>query len=312
MSSTKLANIDKRGLVKSFVPEEKALARGNLAGSALIFPNNTISFELFPTNIQGDWSNIFRFAFNSTDIGIGDRAPGVWFTPGNLKLHWRYSTDTDPNWGHDAVDPPLIKNKWTKVDLVFKDGVATVFLDGHFAAEKSSNPATRSWISPGGTFHQVWISDPFYNPAAGLIRNLTVRTPLSPGRTVAIFSPVANRFLSYTDEGKGFLSEIVTDKNLNPNNVAEKGGVALKFSIEDAGNDQLFLHHVQTKHYLRITDRLEVDTNMQSMQLNKSDSGYSWERFMITDLQDEYVSISTNNRYLAVTGHIGGTITARI
>ena len=58
-----------------------------------------ISFELFPTNIQGDWSNIFRFAFNSTDIGIGDRAPGVWFTPGNLKLHWRYSTDTDPNWG---------------------------------------------------------------------------------------------------------------------------------------------------------------------------------------------------------------------
>ena len=43
MSSTKLANIDKRGLVKSFVPEEKALARGNLAGSALIFPNNTVT-----------------------------------------------------------------------------------------------------------------------------------------------------------------------------------------------------------------------------------------------------------------------------
>ena len=220
------------------------------------------------------------------------------------------------------------------MDLVVKDGVSTAFLDGHFAAEKSSNPATRSWISPEGTFHQVWISEQFSIPASELIRNLTVRTPLSPGRTVVIFSPVANRFLSYTDQRKGFLSEIVTDKNLNPNNVAENGGVALKFAIEDAGNDQLFLHHVQTKHYLRITDRLEVDTNMQTVQMNKSDCGFSWERFLITDLQDGnlfipmywvsikaliyvlicfvgYVSISTNNRYLAVTGPTNSTITAQ-
>eukprot|EP01037_Dinobryon_pediforme_P020430 gene20430-21052_t len=309
MSSTKLATIDKRGLVKSFVPEEKALVRGNLAGSALIFPNNTISFEFFPTNIEGDWRNIFRFAFGSTDAEIGDRAPALWFNPGNLKLSWRYSTDVDRDWGIVVVEPPLIKNNWTKVDLVVQDGVATAFLDGHFAAERSSNPATRSWISPGGTFHQVWISEQFSIPASGLIRNLTVRTPLSPGRTVVIFSPVANRFLSYTDERKGFLSEIVADKNLNPNNVAKKGGVALKFAIEDAGNDQLFLHHVQSKHYLRITDRLEVDTNMQSVKLNKSDCGFSWERFLITDLQDEYVSISTNNRYLAVTGPTNSTIT---
>ena len=233
----------------------------------------------------------------------------MWFNPGNLKLLWIYSTDNEGNWGEakhfiltdsfnnfyctgiDVADPPLVKNKWNKVDLVVKDGVSTVFLDGHFVAERSSNPATRSWISPEGTFHQVWISDQFYSPASGLIRNLTVRTPLSPGRTVVIFSPVANRFLSYTDEGKGFLSEIVADKNLNPNNVAEKGGVALKFSIEDAGNDQLFLHHVQTKHYLRITDKLEVDTNVQCVQLNKNDSGYSWERFMITDLQDGNILI---------------------
>ena len=188
--------------------------------------------------------------------------------------------------GHNVVEPALVKNKWTKVDHVVKDGVITIFLDGKFAAEQPSNPAALSWLVPGGTFHQLWTSDQFYSPASGLIRNLTVRTPLSPGRTIVIFSPVANRFLSYTDERKGFLSEIVADKNLNPNNVAEKGGVALKFSIEDAGNDQLFLHHVQTKHYLRITDRLEVDTNMQSVQLNKSDCGFSWERFLITDLQD--------------------------
>ena len=178
------------------------------------------------------------------------------------------------------------QNKWTKVDLVVKDGVATVFLDGKFAAEKSSNPATRSWMVPEGTLHQLWTSDQFYNPAYGLIRNLTVRTPLTAGRTVVIFSPVGNRFVAYSEERKGFLSEIVADKNLNLNNVAERGGIALKFSIEDAGNDQLFLHHVQSKHYLRITDKLEVDANVQWVQLNRNDSGYSWERFMITDLQD--------------------------
>ena len=43
MSSTKLTSIDKRGLVKSFIPEEKVLVRGNLSGSALIFPNNTVT-----------------------------------------------------------------------------------------------------------------------------------------------------------------------------------------------------------------------------------------------------------------------------
>ena len=189
------------------------------------------------------------------------------------------------------MEPSLVQFKWNKVDLVLQDGVATAFLDGQVGTEKSSKSAKRSWISQGGTFHLLWISDRFYYPASGLIRNLTVRTPLSSGRTVVIFSPVGNRFVGYSDERKGFLSEIVADKNLNPNNVAEKGGVALKFSIEDAGNDQLFLHHVQSKHYLRITDRLEVDTNMQNVQLNKSDCGFSWERFLITDLQDGNIFI---------------------
>ena len=203
------------------------------------------------------------------------------------------------------MEPALVKNKWTKVDLVVQGGVATVFLDGHCAAEKTPNFSARSWI--WGTFHQVWISDQYFNPASGLIRNLTVRTPLSLGRTVVIFSPVGNRFLSYSDERKGFLSEIVTDKNLNPNTVAEKGGVALKLAIEDAGNDQLFLHHVQSKHYLRITITNLQDGNLLMQRVLRPKNAFANALFCIVG----YVSISTNNRYLAVIGHIGGTITAQ-
>ena len=61
MSSAKFVNIDKRGLVKSFVPEEKTLVRGNLAGSVLIFPNNTVTpFTNININYEENVTKLYR------------------------------------------------------------------------------------------------------------------------------------------------------------------------------------------------------------------------------------------------------------
>ena len=37
-----LANIDKRGLVKDFGSDEETLKRGNVKGTATIYPNHTV------------------------------------------------------------------------------------------------------------------------------------------------------------------------------------------------------------------------------------------------------------------------------
>jgi len=288
-----LTNIDKRGLVKSFGSDEEVIKRGNVKGTATIYPNHTISFEIYPicTNVE-EYMNILRFTVTEKDCTTqGDRSPSVWFYPNTLNLHVVYGRDGDGhdnfNYGFEKVTTALTKFQWSKIDLVVQnqsakdDMVLLVFINGQFAMEQSLQ-GFRSWIKPEGTVHQVWASDNFYNPASAMIRNLAVYTPLV-GRTIAIYADNAQSFL-FVDDGNITQWRSKSDTPANVSQIAFDG---IKFKVVDAGGGYVALWNVYRKRFLGINTSGTVECVKVSPAGDSSDvfdQKCTWEKFSITEI----------------------------
>mmetsp|Transcript_5738 Transcript_5738/g.8072 ORF Transcript_5738/g.8072 Transcript_5738/m.8072 type:complete len:337 (+) Transcript_5738:929-1939(+) len=279
-----LTNIDKRGLVKSFGSGEEALKRGNAKGTAIIYPNHTISFEIYPTGTINEWSTILRFNTNEENcVKHGDRSPLLHFHANTLNLCIKYGKDGagEFNYGIEKVPTALTKFQWSKIDLVVQnqgakdESVIVVFINGQFAVEQSLG--FRSWVKPEGTVHEVWASENFYPPAPGVIRNLAVYTPLV-GRTVAIYANTAKSFL--------FVHESHVDQwrtNVTPADVSQCTLDGIKFKVVDAGGGYVALWNLATKRFLRITDNGTVDCTVVSADAVYNNPGWVCEKFSITE-----------------------------
>mmetsp|Transcript_23012 Transcript_23012/g.33044 ORF Transcript_23012/g.33044 Transcript_23012/m.33044 type:complete len:344 (+) Transcript_23012:2437-3468(+) len=287
-----LTNIDKRGLVKSFGSGEEILKRGNAKGTVTIYPNHTISFEIYPTGTVNDWSNVLRFNTNEENCTTqGDRSPGLWFYANTLKLYPRYGKDGDGiqnfDWGISDMTTQLTKFQWNKIDLVVQnqsakdDMVLLVFINGQFAMEQSLQ-GFRSWIKPEGTVHEVWTSDNFYTPALAVIRNLAVYTPLV-GRTIAIYADTAQSFL-FVDDGNITQWRSKSDTPANVSQIAFDG---IKFKVVDAGGGYVALWNVYRKRFLGINTSGTVECVKVSPAGDSSDvfdQKCTWEKFSITEI----------------------------
>jgi len=283
-----LTNIDRRGLVRSFGSEEEALKRGNVKGTATIYPNHTISFEIYPTGTINEWSTILRFNTNEENcVKHGDRSPLLHFHANTLNLCIKYGKDGagEFNYGIEKVPTALTKFQWSKIDLVVQnqgakdESVIVVFINGQFAVEQSLG--FRSWVKPEGTVHEVWASENFYPPAPGVIRNLAVYTPLV-GRTVAIYANTAKSFL--------FVHESHVDQwrtNVTPADVSQCTLDGIKFKVVDAGGGYVALWNVYRKRFLGINTSGTVECVKVSPAGDSSDvfdQKCTWEKFSITEI----------------------------
>jgi len=287
-----LTNIDRRGLVRSFGSEEEALKRGNVKGTATIYPNHTISFEIYPTGTINEWSTILRFNTNEENcVKHGDRSPLLHFHANTLNLCIKYGKDGagEFNYGIEKVPTALTKFQWSKIDLVVQnqgakdESVIVVFINGQFAVEQSLG--FRSWVKPEGTVHEVWTSDNFCPPASAVIRNLAVYTPLM-GRTIAFYNDVAQSFLfAFEDDtGKNFAKvNQWRTKSVTPANISQFAFDAIKFKVVDAGGGYVALWNLATKRFLRITDNGTVDCTVVSADAVYNNPGWVCEKFSITE-----------------------------
>ncbi len=147
--------------------------------------NYELTFLLKPTGIQPSWSNILRFArtFHGNTVDVpqeccmhGVRAIGIWFWPGNTRLHIRVSHERSGNWGiHDTPDLQInttykiiIRAQGPNVYIgIFDVNKNTPFYElYHNTAEFGSR--YEGWVS-------VWGGDGWFMPAKGVISELCLK-----------------------------------------------------------------------------------------------------------------------------------------
>ena len=135
-----------------------------------------VSFEVLPTSFQSGWANIIHMSIGNDHGRYGDRTPGVWFQPSSSsattkKLTIYSAVNGYPNYRYDSTKMfPL--NTWirVKIEQADENGKATfrVYLDDEEVHEMI-NTQPRDFDNV-----KVYVSDPWYPPQAGKIRNLLI------------------------------------------------------------------------------------------------------------------------------------------
>lgn len=128
-----------------------------------------LSFNIKPRSFRSDWASIIHFYGNDVADGTtGSRTPGIWFWPGNTRLHVRIGDYNSPsgdnwNWGIDTDPIPLGQISSFRLECNGKNITLTV------------NSNVYNVIQPGkrwtGQSH-VYAGDRGYQPADAIIDNL--------------------------------------------------------------------------------------------------------------------------------------------
>ena len=132
----------------------------------------TVSFTLTPEyDTVESWSSIVHFTATGNDCcSYGDRAPAVWFYPGQHRLH---IIDGQPSVGNDecVIRDELQPNRPYAIRIAVHERSVAVSIDG---VQKCQEPRTeRQKLS---NVH-VYASDPWYEPAHATIADLTMTSP---------------------------------------------------------------------------------------------------------------------------------------
>jgi len=154
------------GVITMF-PEATELTAGDPIAVLNLPLDFSVQFSINPTASVGGWGNIIHFTTGGNCCGYGQRIPGVWFYPGNLRLHIRDGHGGDGNAGCDP-DEQLPTNEWTTVRLDMTAGGMEVF----YNAVSKCSAAGRDRTNFSGI--QVYAADPWHDTAAASIRQLTV------------------------------------------------------------------------------------------------------------------------------------------
>ena len=105
-------------LILNFILGTITVSRNNLLKVIpVVHKDWSLSVEINPSGIIGDWASIIRVGPGVVDfVAYGDRAPAIFFYPGTTRLHVTNSVNGLINYSND---PPthLPINKWTKLDV---------------------------------------------------------------------------------------------------------------------------------------------------------------------------------------------------
>ena len=135
---------------------------------ALIPKVYTVEFSVKPTGFARGYRSVLHFTTGGDHGKLGNRIPGVWLY--SNRLHICGSVNGKSNYCVNSK--PLQKNKWANVRIVnSKVGSTywyTVYVNGK-QITKSKNPTARVYKNV-----KIYVSDPWYVPAQGFIRQLKV------------------------------------------------------------------------------------------------------------------------------------------
>jgi hypothetical protein len=174
-------NIQSNPILCPPLPMNPRIQKGNKIGKITGTTRNYIlTFDITPLGTTGGWGSILHFTYTDKDCcSPGDRAPGIWFGPGNTRLHIRMGDTTDGNWGIDTDSLPM--NVTSKVQIRCIDNNPKITVG---SAETYESPESwRFWPSydavqpgqrpdPAGRPLIIYAGDPWYEPAKATIANL--------------------------------------------------------------------------------------------------------------------------------------------
>lgn len=138
-----------------------------------------LSFDVKPLGRVGNWGSILRFSEKPYENY--PRLPGIWFTPGDLRLHVKQSTRRRANVGPSATRP-LALGQWNSVVVELSRthreasaaGTLRVWINGDLVAENEDRGAGRDdGPYPGGLRHlYMGTRQRKYDIANALVRNV--------------------------------------------------------------------------------------------------------------------------------------------
>jgi len=140
------------------------LSQGKLVGSVVSPPTDyRLKFFIKITrSMSSSYSNVIHFTTGG-DYGDGYRVPAIWVRRDN-RLHVAFGDIADHNhvWDSNALELGVE----TEVELVVVGRKAELFLDGVLFAVR--NIRARTQLDEV----KVYLSDPWYNPAAAVVRDI--------------------------------------------------------------------------------------------------------------------------------------------
>jgi hypothetical protein len=145
-------------LPPSFTP-----LRNRNMGRIQMTTNFILSFTITPNGFVGAWANLMHFNATGWDYGWGGRAPGIWFWPNSTRFHVRICDTKDHNWGIDSSENIPLRSKST-FRLECRDREVTLTVNSKMF--RATQPTSR-YSGP----LTVWMSNPWYPAANGLIEN---------------------------------------------------------------------------------------------------------------------------------------------
>ena len=160
-----------------------------------------MKFQVFPKHFQRGWTNVIHLTTGGNCCGNGQRIPAVWFHSSSTRatVNRMHICSSINNRGNHCYNPRNIpRGKWTDVEISQRPEGAwyryEVKINGKVVAS-TINRAAREFRNV-----KVYASDPWYNGAAGSIRNLA--TGASGGLETFSFAEGSADFTQLTYHGQ--------------------------------------------------------------------------------------------------------------
>ena len=154
----------------------------------------TVSFEVYPTSLYSNWTNVIHLTTGGNVENFGDRNPAVFFLPNKNNLHIASAIDNESNSIFDTACIPL--KQWSSIEisqqLVNQSYTYCIRVNESIVYSVVNNiPLELSNV-------KVYAGDPWYAAQNGFIRNLII-TSKSPtyGTNILCKSFKTLEFLKY-------------------------------------------------------------------------------------------------------------------
>ena len=155
------------GVITMF-PEARQIENGDPIAVINLPLDFSVQFDVTPAGSVGGWGNIIHFTADGGNCcGYGQRIPGIWFYPGNLRLHIRDGSSAN---GNDGCDPEeeLPVGETTNVRVQMTSAGVEVMYNGISKCTSDSRDRTNF----DGVM--VYSSDPWHTAADATIQMLQV------------------------------------------------------------------------------------------------------------------------------------------
>ena len=126
-------------------------------------------------SLSNDWHNIYHATISANNDGYGSRIPGIWIRRNNGAMNilvW-FAINGTNKYYIDVPTTPIQLNKWITI-IVSQTKVGGEY---HFKYEMNGNVLYTKKNAKPQQFENVkiYISDPWYSPVPGNIRNVYIK-----------------------------------------------------------------------------------------------------------------------------------------